>query len=176
MKIQKYKTLQLRYFRNIHVYGHTPDSSVHTNEHTHVYTGLLLGLVYTFARYILLFKRSEGHGSGYKTARSGMLVLSNTARLPVQWQYTKPVQINSWTNSKTVPTSKIKSQCVGNTQRRHSNSLNTPSTWTRSDGWLIRKSNYLNSRQSHHKIYRIWVYIYIFIYLRYLIEMVYRSK
>ena len=48
--MQKYKTLQLRYFRNIHVYGHTPDSSVHTSEHTHVYTGLLLGLVCTFCQ------------------------------------------------------------------------------------------------------------------------------
>ena len=37
------------------------------------------------------------------------------AHFPVQWQYTKPAQINSGTDSKTVPTSKIKGQCAGNT-------------------------------------------------------------
>ena len=37
-------------------------------------------------------------------------VLSNTAHLPVQLQYTKPAQINRG------PDSKIKSQCAGNTQ------------------------------------------------------------
>mgnify|MGYP001799878469 CR=1 FL=1 len=42
-------------------------------------------------------------------------VLLNTAHLPVQWQYSKPAQINSGTDSKTVPASKIKGQCAGNT-------------------------------------------------------------
>mgnify|MGYP001798058788 CR=1 FL=1 len=43
------------------------------------------------------------------------VVLSNTAHLPVQWQYTKPTQINCGVDSKTVPASKIKGQCAGNT-------------------------------------------------------------
>ena len=42
-------------------------------------------------------------------------VLSNTAHLSEQWQYTKPAQINSGTDTKTVPASKTKGQCVRNT-------------------------------------------------------------
>ena len=41
-------------------------------------------------------------------------VLSNTAQNPVQWQYTKPKQLNDGTDSKSVPASKIKGQCAGN--------------------------------------------------------------
>ena len=39
----------------------------------------------------------------------------------MQGQYTKPAQINSATDSKTVPASNIKGQCTGNTP----NTLNT---------------------------------------------------
>ena len=43
-------------------------------------------------------------------------VLLNTVHLPVQGQYTKPSQINSGTDSKTVHASKIiKGQCADNT-------------------------------------------------------------
>ena len=69
----------------------------------------------------LLFTRSKGHGSGCTTALSGMhrylycVYWSNTARLLVQWQHTKPAQLNSGTDTKTVPASKTKGKCAGNT-------------------------------------------------------------
>ena len=42
-------------------------------------------------------------------------VLSNTAHLPVQWQYTKPAHTIDGTETKTVPASKTKGKCAGNT-------------------------------------------------------------
>ena len=45
---------------------------------------------------------------------SSAWVLSNTAPLPVQWQYTKHAQINGETDIKTEPASKSKGQCAGN--------------------------------------------------------------
>ena len=70
---------------------------------------------------LLLFNRSKGHGGDFTTALNGMhrylliLVLSNTAHLPVQGQYTKPAQINSGTDTKTVQASMIEGQCAGDT-------------------------------------------------------------
>ena len=68
----------------------------------------------------LMFIRSKGHGSGWTTALSRMhrylYLLSNTARLLVQWQHTKPAQLlNRGTDTKTVPASKTKGKCAGNT-------------------------------------------------------------
>ena len=53
--------------------------------------------------------------SAERTAIFTVCVLSITAHLPEQWQYTKPAQLNGVTDSKTVPASKIKGQCTGNT-------------------------------------------------------------
>ena len=41
--------------------------------------------------------------------------MSTTVRLPVQWQNTNPAQFISEIDNKTVPKSKIKARCVGNT-------------------------------------------------------------
>ena len=58
----------------------------------------------------------KGSGSGCTAAPLSLpCVLSNTAHLSVQWQYTKPAQINGGTDTKTVPASKTKGQCAGNT-------------------------------------------------------------
>ena len=65
---------------------------------------------------------SKGHGSGrlYNSPQRNAppylpCVLSNTAHLPVPWKFTKPAQINGGTDTKTVPASKTKGQCAGNT-------------------------------------------------------------
>ena len=41
-------------------------------------------------------------------------VLANTANLPVQWQHTKPAQLNGETDTK-MPASRTKGKCAGNT-------------------------------------------------------------
>ena len=64
----------------------------------------------------LLFTWSKGHGSGSPQRNATLslpCVLSNTARLLVQWQYTKPARHNGGTDTKTVPASKTKGKCAG---------------------------------------------------------------
>ena len=41
--------------------------------------------------------------------------LSNTAHLPAQRQHKKPAQLNGGMDTKTVPASKTKGKCAGNT-------------------------------------------------------------
>ena len=64
-------------------------------------------------RQIILFTRSKGHGHG-NAPLFLPCVLSNTAHLPVQWQHTKPAQLNGWTDTK-IPASKTKGKYAGNT-------------------------------------------------------------
>ena len=77
----------------------------------------------------LLFTRSKGHGSGCTTAYSGMhRYLYRVYSLSVQWQHTKPAQLNGGTDTKTVPASKTKGKYAGNTP----NTLilaNRPRSW-----------------------------------------------
>ena len=68
----------------------------------------------------LLFIRSKGRDSLYNSPQRNAplslpCVLSNTAYLPVQWKHTKPAQLKGGMDTETVPASKTKSKCAGNT-------------------------------------------------------------
>ena len=71
----------------------------------------------------LLSIRSKGHGSGFTMTLSGIhrYLYRMHCLIPppslAQRQYTKPAQINCGTDSTTVPASKIKGNCAGNTSK-----------------------------------------------------------
>ena len=105
----------------------------------------------------LLFTWRKGHGSGCTNSpqrnapRSLPCVLSNTARLLVQWQHTIPAQLNGETDNKTVPASKTKGKRAGNTP-------NIVHCWSSSMLTVHCWSSSSNSFYVHYDLKKVHVY------------------